>query len=54
MGITVKQIEENEHFEYKGDVVVTGNIGKNATVIIKDGNLGSSPFPGALIKNTKL
>lgn len=39
MGITIEQIADNEHFEYKGDVTVTGSIGKNATVIIKDGSL---------------
>lgn len=39
MGITIARINDNEHFEYKGDVIVTGSIGKNATVIIKDGNL---------------
>lgn len=32
-------ITENEHFEFKGDVHITGNIGKNATVIITDGSL---------------
>jgi formylmethanofuran dehydrogenase subunit C len=39
MGITVEKIEDDEHFEYKGDVHLSGDIGKNATVIIKDGNL---------------
>ena len=39
MGITIEKINDNEHFEYKGDVRVSGNIGQNATVIIKDGNL---------------
>ncbi|HHX8417255.1 TPA: hypothetical protein ACVO2I_002219 [Legionella pneumophila] len=39
MGITIEKIADNEHFEYKGDVRVTGSIGKNATVIIKDGSL---------------
>jgi hypothetical protein len=39
MGRTIEKIQDNEHFEYKGDVVVTGSIGKNATVIIKDGSL---------------
>lgn len=35
----VASIKDNEHFEYKGDVVVTGSIGKNATVIVQDGSL---------------
>lgn len=35
----IEQIEDNEHFEFTGDVQVTGNIGKNATVVIKDGSL---------------
>lgn len=39
MGITVEQINENEHFEYKGDVTVAGGIGNNATIVIKDGSL---------------
>ncbi|QEY51862.1 DUF4097 family beta strand repeat-containing protein [Legionella longbeachae] len=39
MGITIEAVKDNEHFEYKGDVRVTKSIGKNATVIIKDGNL---------------
>jgi len=39
MGKVVEKIEDNEYFEFKGDVTVTGNIGKNATVIIKDGSL---------------
>lgn len=39
MGITIERINDDEHFEYKGDVRVTGSIGKNATVIIQDGNL---------------
>lgn len=39
MGITIEKINDNEHFEYKGDVQVKGSIGKNATVVIKDGSL---------------
>lgn len=39
MGITIERIDNDEHFEYKGDVRVTGSIGQNATVIIQDGNL---------------
>ena len=38
MGITIDKIDDNEHFEYKGDVHVTGSIGHHATVIIKDGS----------------
>ncbi|HLB41999.1 MAG: hypothetical protein A3F13_04935 [Gammaproteobacteria bacterium RIFCSPHIGHO2_12_FULL_40_19] len=40
MGITIDSIKDNEQFEYEGDVNITGGgIGKNATVIITDGNL---------------
>lgn len=39
MGITIDNIADNEYFEYKGDVRVKNSIGKNATVIIKDGSL---------------
>lgn len=39
MPIAIKRIEDDEHFEYKGDVTVSGGIGKNATVVIKDGSL---------------
>lgn len=39
MGITIDSIQNDEHFEYKGDVHVTGSIGKRATIIIKDGEL---------------
>lgn len=36
---SIEKINDNEHFSYKGDVHVAGNIGKNATVIITEGNL---------------
>lgn len=39
MAITIENIADHEYFEYKGDVIVTGNIGTNANVIIKDGSL---------------
>ncbi|OGT38474.1 MAG: hypothetical protein A3F11_05050 [Gammaproteobacteria bacterium RIFCSPHIGHO2_12_FULL_37_14] len=39
MGITIDKINDNEHFEYKGDVRITGSIGHRATVIVKDGSL---------------
>lgn len=51
VGITIEKIEDNEHFEYKGDVRVTGSIGKNATVIIKDGNL---TVDGNIYSNSKI
>ena len=35
----IENIADNEHFEYKGNLHVSGSIGKNATVIIKDGSL---------------
>ena len=35
----IESIGENEHFECKGNVFIAGNIGKNATVIVKDGSL---------------
>lgn|GEM_PF-5582986 len=35
----IESIGDNEHFEYKGSLQVQGSIGKNATVIIKDGSL---------------
>lgn len=39
MPLVIDRIADDEHFEYKGDVQVTGSIGKNATVIVKDGSL---------------
>jgi hypothetical protein len=39
VGIVIEKIEDNAYFEYQGDVEIEGNIGKNATVIIKDGDL---------------
>jgi hypothetical protein len=36
---TIEKLEDSEYFEYKGDVHVTGNIGKNVTVKITDGSL---------------
>lgn len=39
MTLTIENIKDDEHFECKGDVRITGSIGKNATVIIKDGSL---------------
>lgn len=42
MIMAVKQIDrvlDNEVFEYTGDVRITGSIGKNATVIVKNGTL---------------
>lgn len=39
MPLKIAKIEKNEHFEFKGDVEVTGDVGNNATIIIKDGNL---------------
>lgn len=35
----IDDIADNEHFECSGDVHVRGSIGRNATVIVKDGNL---------------
>lgn len=35
----IEKIENNEYFEYKGNVRVTGSIGANATVVLKDGSL---------------
>lgn len=37
--IIIEKINDNEHVEYKGDVYVTGNVGKNARIIIFDGSL---------------
>ncbi len=39
MPLKIKEIKANEHFEYKGDVELSGSIGKNATVVVKDGSL---------------
>ncbi|MGQ3891114.1 DUF4097 family beta strand repeat-containing protein [Legionella sp. CNM-4043-24] len=39
MTLTIGAIKENEHFEYKGDVHITGSIGAGARVIIQDGSL---------------
>lgn len=35
----IESIGDNEHFEYKGNLQVVGSIGRNATVIVKDGSL---------------
>ena len=35
----IESIGDNEHFEYKGNLQILGSIGKNATVIVKDGSL---------------
>ena len=39
MAKIIERVEDKEVFECTGDVQVTGNIGKNATVIIKNGKL---------------
>src|SRR3990167_5189456 len=36
--IVIEKIDDNEQFEHKGDVHVTGSVGRNATIIIKGGN----------------
>lgn len=50
MGITIQQIKDNERFEYKGDVVITENVGKNAIIVITDGNLTIKGNVGDLTK----
>ncbi|HYG52468.1 MAG TPA: DUF4097 family beta strand repeat-containing protein, partial [Flavobacteriales bacterium] len=39
MAKEIKEIGDNERAEYTGDVHITGDIGKNASVIVKDGSL---------------
>ena len=52
MLLKVNEIIDNNTFEFNGDVHVTGNIGKNAVVHIKNGNLtvDGSIAAGATIK----
>ena len=39
MPLTLERIGDNQHFEYTGNLTITGGIGRNATVIVKNGSL---------------